>query len=350
MKKLQKHLSLQFFKYALFIILLMTPLFYMVTILQFGEEMLELEESVRLGKPIEKNDIMDDISEGLLYIYLLIFSALLFSIYAVQKFVSKKIMIPFYSTLDKIKRYSIEKEEGLCFETSNIEEFNELNKILDKFIISSRESYIKQRELIYNISHEHQTPLAILQIKIDKLADSEELSESLAQEIEQIYEVINKSRLMNQNLLLLAKVENNQFGINEEVYIVEVIDTNIIPNILLIYPEANIELKYDRDIKIKANSSLFTSVIKNLLVNAIRHSGGDKRVVVNLKGGCLQVINSSDLHVKISKEQLFDRFYKSSKSIGCGLGLSIVKSICDFHNWEIEYHGNDDKHIFEIKF
>jgi len=50
----------------------------------------------------------------------------------------------------------------------------------------------------------------------------------------------------------------------------------------------------------------------------------------------------------LQREKLFQRFSNAGSEGGNGLGLSIVKSICDLHGWELNYNYLEEKHLFQV--
>ena len=99
-----------------------------------------------------------------------------------------------------------------------------------------------------------------------------------------------------------------------------------------------IEFICDHDAIVVADENLILRVVYNLIINAINHTGEDKRVVVKqtVSPECHSVrIEVTDTGEGISKEDLpyiWDRYYKVDRvhkraNVGSGLGLSIVKSI-----------------------
>ena len=101
---------------------------------------------------------------------------------------------------------------------------------------------------------------------------------------------------------------------------------------------------------IKANRSLLESMINNLVVNAVRHNKAGGEITVSLTDNRLTVSNTSD-DAALDENQIFNRFYRpTEKAMGNGLGLSIVKAVCDYHGWKISYAYCDGRHEFTVIF
>ena len=91
-------------------------------------------------------------------------------------------------------------------------------------------------------------------------------------------------------------------------------------------------------------------MMNNLLGNAIRHNVMSGRIDVKLTKGCL-VLQNSGVPLNVSPDDLFKRFKKGNQSAGStGLGLSIVKQICDLAHMKISYRFENAMHILTLTF
>ena len=111
----------------------------------------------------------------------------------------------------------------------------------------------------------------------------------------------------------------------------------------------NIEITGSEDTFVYADPVSLSIMIRNLVDNAIRYTGDNGEVIVNIdKSQPDQVVLSvSDTGPGIEeelRERVFDRFYRvtGNSSIGCGLGLSIVKRIADLNNLRVELENKKD--------
>ena len=98
-----------------------------------------------------------------------------------------------------------------------------------------------------------------------------------------------------------------------------------------------------------ANPVLLECMLKNLIVNAIRHSasGGGVRVTVGDSG--ITVSNESADGTPLDTATVFHRFRTGDvRQKGNGLGLAIVKAVCDFHGWTVEYRFETGHHVFAV--
>jgi signal transduction histidine kinase len=95
-------------------------------------------------------------------------------------------------------------------EPSEIEEFSELNSSINH-MTSKMSSDYKKSEFTENASHEFQTPLAIIKGKIDLLLQENTLKEEAMTLLISIEEATSRLSRINKSLLLLSKIENQQY-------------------------------------------------------------------------------------------------------------------------------------------
>lgn len=256
---------------------------------------------------------------------------------------------PFRNNLEKLKSFNLNQQTKIDFESTDIKEFEELSQSHQKLIDHTVSVYKTQKEFTENASHELQTPLAIIKHKLDILLQDENLTEKQYQIAEDINKALSRSSRINKNLLLLAKIENNQFDTTETINLQEIIAQSI-----QLFEEhihlKNIKITTNLQVvHLKGNLSLVETLSNNLFVNAIRHTQNNGAISIILNENSLTVSNSGT--TKLESEFLFKRFSKlSQENSGNGLGLSIVKEICTFHGWSVEYLFKDDFHIFKVNF
>jgi len=75
--------------------------------------------------------------------------------------------------------------------------------------------YRNQREFVENAAHELQTPLALFQAKIDTLIQSGDFTEQQNQILSSLNESVSRLNRLNKNLLLLSKIDNENYSENK---------------------------------------------------------------------------------------------------------------------------------------
>lgn len=293
----------------------------------------------------------DELNEGLFSAFGLLVLFLMIGFFIANWLISKVLWKPFYKTLDSLNSYEIKVNEKIQFETVHTLEFNKLNEALNSMTEKIYIDFIQQKEFTENASHEMQTPLAVIKAHLDLLIQSPNLKETEMHQLQVIDNTTNKLASLNKALLLLSKIENNQFKDNSNINLKNIIN-KIVDNYLELInsKEIQLEINIKSGAEVNMNVTLADIFITNLFQNAIRHNivGGEIRV--NLSQNSL-VISNSGAPLVISPNDLFKRFKKDDSSKdSIGLGLSIIKSILDSYGYSISYKYQNQLHVFEVLF
>lgn len=349
-KTLMRKTLTQFVVCVAVLLLLATPLFYWLTKSFYAEDMIDLIEAVQQGHTLPAIDLEQDILLGLVIQFALIVSILGVAIVVVLGLQQKRLWKSFDSTLRAIENFRLEDNVLPTLSPTTTTEFIRLNTAIETLMQNSLRSYRLQKEFTENASHEMQTPLAVFQSKLDLLLQQPELTESQAQIIQDLYQNVARLSRLNRSLLLLAKIENNQFTRSAETDIVEVVQS-LLPYLESLATGLTLNIHFMVELlPLKANRSLVESMVSNLVVNAIRHNQQGGEVTLNLSSSALSVSNTSH-EPALNPSLLFHRFYRpSERTAGNGLGLAIVKAVCDYHGWQVHYHHETGVHVFTVKF
>lgn len=322
------------------------------------EDFRELTSIVHIhGKPYEmilRMSLVDteDLSQGVITTQIILLAVLLTGLIFLTLWQSKKIWKPFYTTLDKLKKFEIEKNTDMNLNNTKIYEFNELNKVITQLTDKNSRAYLQQKEFTANAAHELQTPLAIMQSKLELMMQEKNLSEEQVKHIQSLNQSITRMTKLNKGLLLLAKIENKQF---KEI---QPVDINLLIERVLQQAISHIQLKHIQvyesyqETTIDANPVLTDILISNLINNAILHTASGGNIKIISGNGMVEISNSGEM-LPFPAENLFHRFQKGNypkASGGNGLGLAIAKQICDTCHFHIRYRFENKKHYFTIRF
>lgn len=283
---------------------------------------------------------------GVVLIFLLISFVILFLL---NRVISDFIWSPFNDTLSRIKTWSIKKNQQLTFRETNIDEFYLLNDTLKDLTQQIQSDYYNLKEFTENVSHETQTPLSIISTKIELLMQEQNYSEKQYEMLLQAYRATQRLYKLNEALILLTRIENKQFIETEDIDLTLAIDDKL--EVLEDFIEAKnitVQKEYNSKITKELNPVLLTILLNNLFINAVKYnveSGGIIKVTVDENS--FSVENTSPAE-KINRQFIFERFNKNSASGSLGVGLSLIKKIVDFYNWQITYSCKERMHKFKI--
>ncbi|KAA9355294.1 sensor histidine kinase [Larkinella humicola] len=262
---------------------------------------------------------------------------------------SGRLWLPFYESLSRIKRFNLASATPLQLDKPEINEFRELNEVLRKMGDKMQQDYRSLKEFTENASHEIQTPLALINAKVEQLIQSEKLTETQTRWIEEIYQASRRMARLNQGLLLLAKIDNQQFTNNQTVDLAALLaeKLNAMDEVLL-HKRIAVEIRNLVPFTVQLPPALADSLVANLVNNAIKHNHAEGRVELASNGKNLSLGNTGNALVS-NPERLFERFKKEGSSLdSVGLGLAIIKEICDTYGLQVEYAESNGWHRFDI--
>lgn len=270
--------------------------------------------------------------------------------YLINRNLINRLWQPFYTTIDEIKEYHVSNRQPLQLSKLPIDELDLLNDSLNKMTQSIYKDYAALKSFTENASHEMQTPLAVIRSRIDLLLQQSELKEQSLQQILSIEDAAQRLSKLHQSLLLLTKIENKQFLLNESVDIKKIILEKIEEREDLIETK---QLKIETnctDLTLHFHQHLAEIIFNNLLNNSIKYTPANGLIYIELTESFVCFSNDA-MNGPLEEGRVFQRFYKPSDSgEGTGLGLAIIKEICHLAGFDIVYSFTGHQHIFKIQF
>lgn len=292
----------------------------------------------------------DEILEGILASLAAALLILLIFVVLASRQMSKLILSNFNRTLKTIQGFNLKQKNRIKLAHTRTYEFKELNQFLEKMTNKALDDYRSLKEFSENASHELQTPLAIIRGKLELLLETR-IDEKQASLIEGIQNAVQKLSAVNQSLILLTKLENQEYPVKEKLNFSRFVKDEIESFRELIEMKSlKLTTKLEPDVYLNLNPVLADILFTNLLSNAIRHNLMNGSIDVSLSSSGLSVKNTGD-PPKVDTQELFKRFKKDKQSSeSTGLGLAIVKQICDLNNFRVSYEYKSDQHELNIIF
>ncbi len=313
--------------------------------LSYNQKVKNTYYRVTLAKPIEGVRLL---IRTVVFITVAMLLIVIITTVVLNLVILRRLWQPFYASMAAMKTFKLGKKQIPDFPFTNTEEFDYMNKLLEDTIRNAETDYQVLKEFTENASHEIQTPLAIIRSKLDLVIQEEGLSVKQTQALSSIYSGIKRLTKLNQSLLLLAKIENNQFAETESINVEEKINEKL-EQFQEFWQNSDISITANlRPSTVESNPELFDILLSNLISNAGRHNKENGSIFIELFPNKLIVENTGSQN-PLDNQRLFRRFYKEEQhSQHNGLGLSIVKQICDQLDIEIHYNYVTDSHRFTL--
>lgn len=244
---------------------------------------------------------------------------------------------------------------------SNIKELEDLKNSTNILAEKLKYQDMLRKRLVSDISHEIRTPLNVLQNNLEAMIDgiipiSADRLNSLNEE------VIRFGKLLN-NLEILKQFETESIKYNFEIFSLDQLIKSIYDDFCMKAESKNITfnciIQPDQDYQIAGDRDQLKQVFINLISNALKFTNRNGKVSLNLYRDHQYIIAEvEDNGIGIRNEDLsfvFERFYRGDKSRhktpGSGIGLTIVKSILDFHSASIDIESEEGRGTkFRLKF
>ena len=294
---------------------------------------------------IEKKDLI----EAIFYLVLTLYVALLLAIILINVWVFRKSMKPLYVLLRWLEDNRLGRKRTELRNPTNVTEFCQLNDAVNAYASHSEEVFEQQKQFIGNASHETQTPLAICRNRIELLMEDESLKEEQIDELAKTLQTLEHVTRLNKSLLLLSKIDNNQFGEETHVVMNDVLK-HFLEDYKDVYEYRNIDVDMTEEgqFEVDMNEMLATMLVTNLLKNAFVHNTDGGNIKVSFSSDAMEFSNTGD-DAPLDPQRIFDRFYQGKKREGStGLGLAIVHSICQQSGLQIKYEYRDGMHCVRV--
>jgi len=257
---------------------------------------------------------------------------------------------PFYLIIDK-KLNKVNDPSHYNYQNipTNTDDFKILDNSINSLMRKINTLFALEKQFIANVSHELLTPISILSTRFENMLNTQGIPVEHENKIFASLKTLNRLKFIINSLLLISKVENNQYLKTEEISLNEELQD--------IYEDledrmADKNLNYQLDLKsnyhFTGNKALIHTLLINIINNAIKYNNenGEIKVIGELRNHHYK-LTISDNGPGMSQELLenaFDRFKRgNTEEYGFGLGLAIVQSIAKFHKIEIEIHSEEHK-------
>lgn len=287
---------------------------------------------------------------GILLTFSWVFVFLMAIVILLSEVLSSYLLRPFNKALEEMGDFRIEKPGSVELKDSKTDEFKKLNFLLEHMMSSARKDYSLLKEFTENTSHELQTPLAVIKARIESLLETE-LNENQYALLSGMLDELERLSAINQALIVLAKLEYHDPTQSGQTNISE-----LVQEVVQGYKDAiamrKLELHtvIEPGLVVQIDSPLFQLVLKNLLSNASRHNRDQGAIEIRLSQEEL-LIRNTGYPPQVPTEELFGRFKKGNTSVNSiGIGLAIVKKICERYQFPIQYVYREGWHEIRIAF
>ncbi|UKT62527.1 sensor histidine kinase [Pedobacter mucosus] len=283
------------------------------------------------------------------YMLIVLVAALLITLIADYTFYNF-LLRPFYLIIDK-KINLVDDPTHYNYENipTNTDDFKILDNSVNSLMRKINTLFSLEKQFIANVSHELLTPISILGTRFENMLSTPNIPIEHENKIYASLKTLGRLKVIINSLLLISKVENNQYLKTEEINLKEEIE-DIFEDLedRIAAKNINYNTNLQNNFTFTGNKALVHTLLINIINNAIKYNvdGG----MLTIEGQSKQekyILSISDTGLGMSKDLLenaFDRFKRgNTDENGFGLGLAIVQSIAKFHKIEIDIKSEENK-------
>jgi two-component system sensor histidine kinase TctE len=227
---------------------------------------------------------------------------------------------------------------------------------MNRLLTNLRELHRSHQEFVADAAHQLRTPLAAARAQVE-LARRNSLEDNTKDVLNGALSSLDRQTHLVSQLLALSRAEGSIGPATLQplnlVKLIHAVASDWAPRAL----ERGVDLAFEsseNDILVKGDANSLTEAFINLLDNALRYSGKDGHVVVNVtradSDACLTVSDNGPGVPESAIPRLFERFYRVPGNVidGCGLGLAIVKRVAEAHGGSVEAGVGSDGKGFRV--
>lgn len=226
------------------------------------------------------------------------------------------------------------------------DEVGQLAAIFDSYQHKMEQFIQREQEFTADASHELRTPLTVINSAAELLLENPELPGVARRQIQRIERAGERMSQMLEILLLLAREARSTDDTELELCQVEDVVREVVEQhrFMLQGKPVNMHTEITSGFHLPLSKTALAIVLSNLVRNAINYTEQGE-VAVKVADKQIEVRDTGIGIVAEDLESIFERNYRgyNAKNAGSGIGLSIVKRICDRHNWDIDIQSEAGK-------
>ena len=198
----------------------------------------------------------------------------------------------------------------------------------------------RDREFNADVSHELRTPLAVVATTTELLLSDDSLSDKIKERLKRIERASKQSTELTNALLLLSRSERSAPVDGETTDVAKVIE-----QVIDVYRShigrkpIDVKCVIEQPVEVVAPSSVVAVALGNLIGNAFKYTQkGEVTITVGATRGKVTVEDSGPGIKPEDAEKLFERGVRGDSakgSKGAGLGLAIVRRLCELYDWRV---------------
>lgn len=291
----------------------------------------------------DAQSVLITLSEILFVGYFLI----LIVLYYVTRFIVGRSIKPVLSIIETASLISKDNLDVRIEMPQNKDELFKLSKTINDLLDRIENAIEREKQFTSDASHELRTPLAVIKGTLEVLSRKPRTQKEYEEKIKFCISEVNRMNFLVDELLLLARFENQKKDIIKESTFLNAMILDILSRFSETISNKKLQVNtlFEGDFYIKTDPYLFSIVLNNVISNSVKYSFYEGQINLQLKNeGNFIFLSIKDFGTGIPEsdiDKIFNPFYRSNPSEhpeikGTGLGLSIVKRLSILLDFEVK--------------
>lgn len=220
------------------------------------------------------------------------------------------------------------------------DEVGQLAEALDDYSARLTEVVQRDREFNADVSHELRTPLAVIKGAVELLLSNPDLDSKSEVRLSRIQRAEAQCTDLISALLLLSRNERGHGNTDVGRVAEQLLDAH---RAQIAGKPLDLRIEGHSELHVDAPEAAVSVALGNLIGNAVKYTK-EGEVIVRLHPDWVEVIDSGPGLSAKDAAMLFERGYRGTHaghSQGGGIGLSIVRRLCDLYGWEVRVTPGD---------
>jgi len=256
-------------------------------------------------------------------------------------FLSGAVVAPVRDLAARVRHRRPEDWDQPLVEHFHDREIEELASVFDRQLSRMRAFMERERAFGADMSHELRTALAVILSATEVLRDDDTLSDKQMARVQRIERAARDMAELGTALLLMAREDHAQPGGGCQVAAV-VAEAAEKQRHLLGSKPVTVDVQTDPSLVVAADCGLVDILVSNLVRNAFSYTDAGS-VTVHQDSRSLVISDTGRGIPSDAIDQAFLRHFRDISSSGAGIGLSLVKRICDRYGWQVRLESGEQK-------
>ena len=292
--------------------------------------------------------------DNLFFILVIAYPLILLVLFLIARFIVGKSIKPISSIIETSNRITKDNLKSRIPLPQNKDELHLLSKTINNLLNRVENAIEREKQFTSDASHELRTPLAVIKGTLEVLIRKPRKEQEYIDKIGYCINEVNRLNNLVDELLLLARFENQKQTLKIEKVLLNASFLDVISRNSIILNEKKIKClsQFSNDYYVQTDTYLFSIIINNILTNAIKYSSPKSIINIEIKETESNLIcEITDHGIGIATEDLqkiFDQFYRSKSNEhpeikGTGIGLSIVKRLCELLQIDLKVESKENE-------